>query len=112
MSLDDADRKRRRRGQSESEASVGPLALGASLSRETFSVAFERCFDRVYAYVSRRVADTATCERIVGAVLAANLDLLVGPRDDRHELRRLKASSDRRIGLESVRSLSAGAVAP
>jgi len=72
------------------------------VTREEFSASFDRCFGRVYAYVFRRVSERESCERIVGEVLAENLDLLMERGDDKHEFGRLKASSDRLIGLESA----------
>jgi hypothetical protein len=83
-------------------ASSQPVARAAPVTREEFSASFDRCFDRVYAYVVRRVSDRASCQRIVAEVLAANLDLLAERRDEKHELSRLKAASDRLIGLESA----------
>jgi hypothetical protein len=78
----------------------------------TFSDAFERCFRRVYAYVSRRTDDRGSVERIVSEVLAANHDLLIERRDEAQEVRRLKTSADRLIALESAartRSRAVGA---
>jgi uncharacterized protein YjbJ (UPF0337 family) len=69
----------------------------ATTTLEEFSVGFERCFRRVYAYVGRRVKSREVCERIVGEVLAENVDLLVERGDDRQQAGRLKASSDRLI---------------
>jgi hypothetical protein len=75
-------------------------------TREEFSAAFDRCFSRVHAYVSRRVDDSKSCQRIVREVLTENLDLLADPGDERRECSQLKASSDRRIEMESARSVS------
>ncbi len=72
------------------------LVRAAPPSREEFSSNFDRCFGLVYAYVSQRVNDRQSCERIVRAVLAANLDLLAEERDEQ-ELAQLKAASDRLI---------------
>ena len=83
-------------------ASSHLLVRTAPVTHEEFSAGFDRCFDRVYAYVYRRVSDRESCERIVGEVLAVNLDLLVERGDEKHELSRLKAASDRLIGLESA----------
>lgn len=78
------------------------------LTEERFSTGFERCFERVYAYVSRRVSDRKSCERIVGEVLAENLDVLVEVGDEKWEFSRLKASLDRWIGWEPATSLVDG----
>jgi len=67
-------------------------------TREEFSANFDRCFALVHAYVSRRVNDRGSCERIVRSVLAANLDVLSEERGE-EELGRLKAASDRLIRL-------------
>lgn len=72
------------------------LVRAAPPSRAEFSTKFDRCFGLVYAYVSRRVNDRQSCERIVRAVLAENLDVLAEERDER-ELAQLKAASDRLI---------------
>lgn len=84
-------------------AASTPRVQGTSVTRREFCVAFERCFDRVYAYVERRVEDRSTCERIVEQVLTARIDLLVDPRDDERDLRRLKDTTDRWIALLAVR---------
>lgn len=70
------------------------------MTHREFCAAFERCFDRVYAYAERRVEDRSTCERIVEHVLTARIDLLVDPRDDERELHRLKEATDRWIALQ------------
>jgi hypothetical protein len=76
---------------------VPHLLAATAMTREQFSLAFDRCFDRVYAYVNRRVEDRATCERVVGEVLAVNLHLLVDGGDEKQIARALKATSDERI---------------
>ena len=75
----------------------GLLARTAPPTREVFSARFDRCFGRVYAYVSRRVNDRESCERIVREVLAANLGVLAYGGDERREVGQLKAASDRLI---------------
>lgn len=80
------------------------------MTRKEFSAAFDRWFARVYAYVSRRVRDATTCERIVSEVLAANLDLLRAGGDERKDIATLKESSDRLLALESARVLTARAI--
>lgn len=107
-----ADREQRSRLEIGPEASSKEAGRAAPLTRADFSSGFDRCFDRVYAYVSRRVSDRKSCERIVSEVLAANLDLLMDRGDERQELSKLKAALDRLIGLESARSLSIGAIRP
>ena len=103
-----ADREQRSRLEIGPEASSKEAGRAAPLTRADFSSGF----DRVYAYVSRRVSDRKSCERIVSEVLAANLDLLMDRGDERQELSKLKAALDRLIGLESARSLSIGAIRP
>ncbi len=76
------------------------------MTGEAFRARFDRCFDRVYAYVNRRVYDRQSCERIVSEVLAENLDVLLDAGDARRGLCLLKASSDRLIALDSARTLS------
>lgn len=71
-------------------------------TREEFSAAFDRCFPRVHAYVSRRVDDRESCQRIVSEVLTENLDLLADPGDERRECSQLKASADRLIRVEAA----------
>ena len=80
------------------------------MTGEAFCTRFDRCFDRVYAYVSLRAYDRQSCERIVSEVLAENLDVLVDPGDARRELCLLKASSDRLIALDSARTLATGTI--
>jgi len=96
-----------------------PRLHAGPVSRQEFSAGFERCFGRVYAYVSRRVNDRETCERIVSQVMTASLDLLVGRVDEsvgrvdeRRELSRLKVSSDRLIGQKGPSGASTGTVEP
>jgi hypothetical protein len=86
---------------------VPHLLAATTMTREQFSLAFDRCFDRVYAYVNRRVEDRATCERVVGEVLAVNLHLLVDGGDEKQIARALKATSDER--LEEERSSGSSA---
>jgi hypothetical protein len=74
------------------------LAHAAAVTEREFSTGFDRCFARVWAYVSRRVHDRESCERIVREVLTGNLDLLVHRVGQRQELSQLKAASDRLIG--------------
>ena len=78
------------------------LALG-ELDPAAFSDAFERCFARVHAYVARHTDNRESLERIVSAVLVANLDLLIGQCDEAQEIRRLRSSADRLIASEEVR---------
>lgn len=66
---------------------------------QEFGVRFDCYFPRVYAYVSRRVSNKGTCERIVSEVLTANVDLFVEGTDERRKLRSLMAFSDRLIEL-------------
>lgn len=70
------------------------------LTREEFAARFDLWFGRVYAYVSRRVSDRATCERIVGQVLTASVDLFVERNDEVRALFWVKALSDRLIELD------------
>jgi len=103
-------RGRRSHAASSSEAASYPPVGAAPLTREEFSAAFDRCFERVHAYVSRRVDDGPSCERVVSEVLEANLDLLVDRADEGREASRLKASSDRLIDVERARNLSTRAL--
>lgn len=80
------------------------------ITRQEFRVRFDRCFSRVYAYVSRRVSDRETCERIVSEVLTASVDLLVQRTDEKQELSWIKALSDRWIALEAASRASTGPV--
>lgn len=105
-------RGRRSRAASSAEAASNPLVGVAPVTREEFCAAFDRCFARVHAYVSRRVHDGPSCERVVGEVLEANLDLLVDRADEGREVTRLKASSDRLIDVERARNLSTRALEP
>jgi len=70
--------------------------------REEFLAAFDRCFSRTHAYVSRRVDDRKSCQRIVSEVLTENLDLLADPGDERRECSQLQASADRLIGVRAA----------
>ena len=74
---------------------------------EVFSECFDRCFRRVSFYVSRRVNDRESFERIVTEILAGNLDLLIAPCSELEELKRLKASADRLLALGASTSLDA-----
>lgn len=72
----------------------------APRARRDFDDRFERCFDRVWAYVSQRTGSRARCERIVDQVLESTLELLVSPgaRDESQQMRLLRAASDRLLG--------------
>ena len=85
--------------QAFSKTTTSPLPPPAAVTAAEFSAGFDRCFARTWAYVSRRVNDRESCERIVRAVLAGNLDLLVQPEAQVQELSRLEAASDRLIEL-------------
>jgi hypothetical protein len=67
-----------------------------------FSQVFERCFDRLYTYVTRHTDDRPSLERIVSEVLLANLDLFLDRRDEAHEICRLKRSADRLITATKI----------
>lgn len=104
------EQNRRLPDSSEVESSrMGPAPLleGPSISCEAFLLAFNRSFGRVYSYVSRRLGDRATCERIVKEVLIENLDHLVAGSDEKELARRLKASTDRLIKRETALSVAA-----
>jgi hypothetical protein len=92
------------------EGPGGGLASTASVTWEEFSLGFARCFGRVYAYVGRRVRHRETCERIVSATLAENLDCILCRVDETQELSRLKASSDRLIRSELAKTRSTGTI--
>ena len=64
---------------------------------ELFAEGYARWCDPLYAYVSRSVAGRQVRERIVREVLAENLDLLVGRREEASEVSRLTATADRLI---------------
>lgn len=98
------ERPRRERRSSSEKASPRPGAW------EEFCAGFDRCFGRVYAYVSRSTTDRESRERIVSAVLEANLDLLIERGDELHEIGRLKADSDRLVGAERAKRIPAGAI--
>jgi hypothetical protein len=70
-----------------------PLATIAEL----FADGYARWSEPLYAYVSRSVAGRQIRERIVRQVLAENLDLLVGRREEAAEVSRLAAAADRLI---------------
>lgn len=87
-----------------------PTDAGATAPTwEEFCAGYDRCFDRVYAYTSRRVKDTRSCERIVSEVLEANVELLVDRGDPRKVFLELKAALDGRIGRTGARDAPAGA---
>lgn len=99
------EQNRRARYSSEldsTRAARAPLVEGPSISRAAFSLVFGHFFNRVYSYVSRRIEDRATCERVVREVLVMNLDLLVEGGDERQAAGRLMASSDRLIQQETA----------
>lgn len=58
---------------------------------------FDRCSGRVAFYVTQRVTDRRTIDRIVTETVESNLDLLVADCDELEELRRLRATVDRLI---------------
>ena len=81
-----------------------------SVTREEFSAVYDRCFDRVYSYVARRVGDRETRERPTVEILTTHLYVLVDGGDDRSMAIRLKVASDRRIEEERTSSSSTRAV--
>ncbi len=87
--------------------SLSPTVAVNGMTREDFSVVFDHCFDRVFAYVARRVEDRAACERIVREVLSTHLHFLVDGGDEKRMARALKASSDVRIEEAKASRLSA-----
>ena len=89
---------------------LGRAAGRTSPTWEVFSERFDRCFRRVSFYVSRRVSDRETRERIVTRVLVENRELFIGQWDQLEEVKRLKASADRILALEVA--TSTGAVPP
>jgi hypothetical protein len=96
-------------GRFESDSRHRPKKVAsASEDWKRFSDGFDRCFGRVYAYVSRRATDPRSREHIVSEVLASNLDLIVDRIDELQEVRRLKAASDQLIRSQSVRARSGG----
>lgn len=102
--------ERRRGSPAAHDAETGSdvvVPAASAVTREEFFAAFDRCFPRVHAYVSRRVNDSKSVERVVTEVLTENLDLLVDQGDETREASQLKATSDRLIEMESARSLSA-----
>lgn len=84
-----------------------PEVADRSISRTAFLLAFVRSFNRVYSYVSRRIDDRETCERVVKEVLVENRALLIEKGDDRDTACRLKASSDRLIRRETAARVAA-----
>jgi hypothetical protein len=83
-----------------------PTSSTTTMTREEFSIVFDRCFDRVYSYAARRIEDRAICERVAEDVLTSNLHLLVDRVDDGRIARALKVSSDMRIDEQRVSKLS------
>jgi hypothetical protein len=92
------------------QVSLGKAAGRTSPTFEVFSERFDRCFRRTSFYVSRRVSDRETLERIVTRVLVENLELFNAQCDPLEEVGRLKASADRLLALEAA--TSPGAVTP
>ena len=79
------------------EEAADPPLRAIPTAEKLFTEGYERWFNRVYAYVSRRVAGPQVRERIVREVLSENLDLLVGRREEALEVMRLKSTADRLI---------------
>ena len=73
------------------------LSRGMPTTTELFASGYERWFEPLYAYVKRYVAGPQIRDRIVREVLATNLDLFIGRRDEALEVRRLEATADRLI---------------
>jgi hypothetical protein len=95
------------------ETSSLPL-VQRTITRVEFFAAFDRCFARLYAYVSRHVNDRQRCEQIVREVLRTNLGLLVHAAADTKALSQLEAASQQLIGLaaESAPSFSSSTFRP
>lgn len=58
----------------------------------TYEKRFDRSFARVYAYVSTRVADRSTAERLTRDVLQSSLELLLEEADGRLDVELLRAT--------------------
>jgi hypothetical protein len=112
MSQGHAERRRRARPVGSPPARSAPPLHEAPVTREAFTAGFDRCFGPVYVYVSRRVSDRPTCERIVRQLLAANLGLLVGRGDESQSSSQLEAAADRLIEAESASSPSGARSSP
>jgi hypothetical protein len=112
MSQGHAERKRLVRLASDTKVRSQARPRLTLLSSQAFCAAFDRCFGRVYGYVSRRVGDRETCERIVRAVMTASLDALVEGADDPRELLRIKRLSDALIASEAAGEGSKRSVDP
>lgn len=67
-----------------------------------FSSRFNRQFDRVYSYVSRKLGIEPVRERVVSEVLVTHLHLLVYEEDEDRVARQLKVTSDRLIDEASA----------
>lgn len=85
-----------------------PAIESKAITHEEFSTLFDRNFDRVYAYVRKRVGIEPVCERVVKEVLASNLHLIIHCVDQKHVASRLKAVSDRLIETEAAVAENAG----
>jgi hypothetical protein len=84
--------------RSSCEALEGTDAAGALAAREApLAEGYERWFGLVYDYVSCYVAVRPVRERIARQVLAENLDLLVGRREESVERLRLATTANRLI---------------
>lgn len=79
------------------EAASAPDPTRALTTAEQFAAGYQRWTFPLYAYVSRHVAGRQLRERIVREALSENLDLLVGRREEAHELSRLEATANRLI---------------
>jgi len=76
---------------------VDSSSVGTPLSFLEFSRRFDRQFNRVYSYVSRRLGIEPVCQRVVSEVLVTHLHLLVYEEDEDRIARQLKISTDRLI---------------
>lgn len=90
-----------------------PVTPATPVTYEAFSDRYDRCFDRVWAYVSNRTGDRTVSEQIVARVLENNLTLLVSRGDSTRrrvaairDLHLLKAACDRLIGESKETPLS------
>jgi len=86
---------------------VDSSSVGKPPSFLEFSSRFDRQFDRVYSYVSRRLALEPVCQRVVSEVLVTHLHLLVYEEDEDRIARQLKITTDRLIEAVSALDVSA-----
>ncbi|MEZ4282724.1 MAG: hypothetical protein R3F21_24265 [Myxococcota bacterium] len=92
--------------ESEADATTQSFHPNGPPRDADFDASFNRHFDRVYTYLSRRIPCEADRQRLVAEVLISTLPSILRTEDGREVARRLKSACDRSIEEEVEAALA------